>query len=233
LNEAGRVRRAPALYIITDRRATAGRPLTDVVARALTGAARAGAPGDAVAVQLREKDLEGGALLALARELRRITSATGASLYVNDRVDVAVAAGADGVHLGGTSLTPSEVESIAPDLAVAISAHGVTDIARAAGDNGANVRFAVLGPIFETPSKRKYGEPVGARVLVDAVRFPVPILALGGVTPQNAASCLVDGAHGLACIRAVLEAPDPADAVAAFFRIIIKYCKLHYLEHLT
>jgi thiamine-phosphate pyrophosphorylase len=227
------VRPAPALYIITDRRATGGRALTDVVARALEGAARAGAPRGAVAVQLREKDLEGRALLALARELRGITAAAGAALYINDRVDVALAAGADGVHLGGTSLSPSEVRRIAPDLSVAVSAHSVTDVAAVAGNAVGNLRFVVLGPIFDTPSKRKYGEPVGVRVLVDAVRFPVPILALGGVTPQNAASCLTDGARGVACIRAVLEAVDPADAVAEFFRHLIKYCKLHYVEHLT
>jgi len=239
------VARAPALYIITDRRATAGRALGDVIARALEGVARAGAPGAAVAVQLREKDLDGGALLSLARELRRITAAAGAALYVNDRVDVALAAGADGVHLGGTSLSPSEVARIAPGLAVAVSAHSVAELAARVGSSlagshvdanaaaNAKIRFAVVGPIFDTPSKRKFGEPVGLKVLTEALRFPVPILALGGVTPENAASCLTDGARGVACIRAILEAPDPADAVVQLFRQISAYCHLHYVEHLT
>src|SRR6185295_19955362 len=128
-----------------DRHATAGRPLVEVIARALDGTMRAGAPAGAVAVQLREKDLDGRAMLALARELRRVTAAAGAGLYVNDRADVALAAGADGVHLGGTSLSPAEVASFAPELAVAVSAHGPADLARAGA--AANVGFAVLGPI--------------------------------------------------------------------------------------
>jgi thiamine-phosphate pyrophosphorylase len=226
-------RPAPALYLITDRRATAGRPLADVVARALDGIARAGASGDAVAVQLREKDLDGGALLALARALRRITAAAGAGLYVNDRVDVALAAGADGVHLGGGALSPSDVRAIAPELAVAVSAHGAADVARAATPPNVNVRFAVLGPIFDTPSKRRYGPPLGTDALHAAASFPIPILALGGVTPQNAESCFLDGARGIACIRAVLEAPDPSEAVMAFLRRALPYCNLQYAPPLT
>jgi len=221
-------RPVPALYIVTDRHATAGRPLTEVLARALEGIARAGVAGAAVAVQLREKDLGGAALLALARDVRRITAAAGAGLYVNDRADVALAAGADGVHLGGGSLSPFEIQSIAPELAVAISTHGeadvadvanVADVASVAKTAGTpNLAFVVLGPVFDTPSKRGYGPPLGTGVLRAAAKLPVPIVALGGVTPENARSCFLDGARGVACIRAILAALDPAEAVAAFLR---------------
>jgi len=224
-------RPVPALYIVTDRHATAGRPLTEVLARALEGIARAGVTGAAVAVQLREKDLGGAALLALARDVRRITAAAGAGLYINDRADVALAAGADGVHLGGGSLSPFEIQSIAPELAVAISTHGEADVARGAG--APNLAFVVLGPVFDTPSKRGYGPPLGTGVLRAAAKLPVPIVALGGVTSENARSCFLDGARGVACIRAILAALDPAQAVAAFLSTARPYCDLHYAHRLT
>jgi thiamine-phosphate pyrophosphorylase len=205
----------PILYIITDRHATGGRPLAAVVTQALEGAADAGAPGGAVAVQLREKDLDGAALLSLARDLRRITAAAGAGLYINDRADVALAVGADGVHLGGASLTPAEVGRIAPGLAVAVSSHGLAELARAVAEP--NVRFAVLGPIFDTPSKRGFGPPLGLDVLAAAAKLPLPTLALGGVTLQNAGACLDGGASGVALIRAVLTAEDPRKFACSFF----------------
>jgi thiamine-phosphate pyrophosphorylase len=254
---------APALYLITDRRATGGRDLVEVVERALAGIALVGAPGASVAVQLREKDLEGAALLALALRLRHLTAAAGAQLYVNDRIDVALAVGADGVHLGGGSLTPAEVRAVCHaggadaggaaaggaaaggaaaggaaaggaaggQLAVAVSTHAAAEVARAAGE--VNVRFAVLGPIFDTPSKRRFGPPLGTDALAAAARFPLPVLALGGVTVQNIQRCLSDGAAGVACIRAVLEAPDPAEALALLLKSVSTYRRIHFASHLT
>jgi thiamine-phosphate pyrophosphorylase len=204
----------PRLYVITDRHATGGRPLVDVVEAALS----APVPRAEIAVQLREKDLEGAALTALARELRAVTAAAGAALYVNDRVDVALAVGADGVHLGGGALAPADVARIAPDLAAAISAHAPPDLAGArAAPPPFAVRFAVFGPIFETPSKAAYGSPLGLEALRAAAASGVPLLALGGVSPGRVRACRAAGAHGVACIRAVMSAPDPARAVCEFF----------------
>ena len=203
----------PRLYLVTDRHATAGRPLAAVVRDALAGTpARA---RGAVAVQLRERDLEGhaGALLALARELREITGAAGAALYINDRVDVALAAGADGVHLGARSLSPAAVARVAPGLAVALSTHTRAEVEAAA--RAPNVRFAVFGPVWDTPSKRPYGPPAGLDALGDAAAVGLPLLALGGVTPARVAACLAAGAAGVACIRAIAEADAPASALAA------------------
>jgi thiamine-phosphate pyrophosphorylase len=175
-----------------------------------------------VAVQLREKDLEARALLQMARPLRALTERYGAIFYVNDRVDVALAAGADGVHLRTSSIRPSEVAAIAPSLGAAISAHGAADFARARGSK--NLRFAVLGPIFDTPSKRNFGPALGLDVLAATSRAlpETPILALGGVSVENARACVAAGAAGIACIRAVLSAPDPEEIAFLLCRAILE-----------
>ncbi|HEX4406634.1 MAG TPA: thiamine phosphate synthase [Polyangia bacterium] len=198
---------APRLYLITDRHATAGRALVDVVRAAL-----AAAPVD-IAVQLREKDLDGRALTALAHELRVLTRAAGAALYINDRVDVALAVGADGVHLGGRALSPADVARVAPALDVAVSTHTRAEVEAAA--RFPNVRFAVFGPIWDTPSKRPYGPPVGLHALRAAATAGLPLLALGGVTPARVAEARAAGAIGVACIRAICSADDPGAALAS------------------
>jgi thiamine-phosphate pyrophosphorylase len=203
---------APRLYLITDRNATGGRPLLEVVAAALTGIAGSGLDPADVAVQLREKDLGGRVLLDLARALRATTSAAGVRLFINDRIDVALAVGADGVHLGGTSLSPAEARAIAPSVAIAVSTHGLGEV-RAALDDPARVAFAVFGPIRDTPSKRSYGPPLGIGALTDAARLGLPLLALGGVDGADVPEVLAAGAHGLACIRPVMAADDPEQAV--------------------
>jgi thiamine-phosphate pyrophosphorylase len=207
----------PRLYLVTDRRATAGRPLVEVVRAAL--AAAPAAARSTIAVQLREKDLEGRALLELARALREVTRAAGAALYINDRIDVALAADADGVHLGGRSLAAAEAARIAPRLAIAVSTHARAEVEAAAR---AGARFAVFGPVWHTPSKRPLGAPVGLDALREAAAVDLPLLALGGVTPENAASCAAAGAAGVACIRAILQADDPG---AALVRLLAGFWK--------
>jgi thiamine-phosphate pyrophosphorylase len=207
----------PRLYLVTDRRATAGRPLVDVVRAALDGL-----PDEArgaVAVQLREKDLEGRALFALAAALRDVTRAAGAALFINDRADVALAAGAEGVHLGVRSLDPQMVGRIFPGLDVAVSTHAPADVEAAAR---AGARFAVFGPVWDTPSKRALGAPVGVEALRAAVAVGLPLLALGGVTVDRARECVAAGAVGVACIRAVVEADDPAAAMSRLWGAVRK-----------
>jgi thiamine-phosphate pyrophosphorylase len=208
---------APRLYLITDRAATEGRPLGQVVAAALRGLEpfRAADGTLPIAVSLREKDLGGRALLVLARELAALTRAARARLFINGRVDVALAAGADGVHLPGDGLAPADVRAIAPALAIAVSTHTKKDVDAAAD---AGVAFAVFGPVFDTPSKRGILKPVGLLALRAATRSRLPVLALGGVTPRDAGACARAGAAGIACIRAILGASDPGSAAADFFR---------------
>jgi thiamine-phosphate pyrophosphorylase len=220
------LRRAPALYVNTDRHATNGRALDAVLSHVLEGAARAGVSPDTVAIQLREKDLEARPLIELARPLRALTARYGAALYINDRADVALAVGADGVHLTGTSLSPSEIAVIAPTLSIAISAHGPADLERAAtGD--ADIQFAVLGPIFDTPSKRGYGAPLGLNALGAARAISFPVLAIGGITVGNCRSCLAAGAAGIACIRALLAEDHPEEIAFSFSKAILEGARTH------
>jgi thiamine-phosphate pyrophosphorylase len=220
------LRPAPALYVVTDRHATRGRPLEAVLAHVLDGAARAGVRPGTIAIQLREKDLEARALLELARALRELTTRFGATLYVNDRADVALAAGADGVHLSGTSLSPSEIAVIAPTLSIAISAHSSDDVARASTGT-ASIRFAVLGPIFDTPSKRIFGAPLGLDALAAASTHALPVLAIGGVTVENSRACLESGAAGIACIRALLADENPEEIAFSISRAILESAPTH------
>ncbi len=198
----------PRLYIVTDRRATGGRPLVAVVRAALAGAVRGGLLAAEIAVQLREKDLGGRALRDLAGELREITGAAGAALIVNDRIDVALAVGADGVHLGGRSLSPEDARGAAPGLRLAVSTHAPAELD---GLDGA-VDFAVFGPVHDTPSKRAYGPPVGLDALAAAARRRVPLVAIGGLTVEDAPAITRAGARGMACIRPVMSAEDPERA---------------------
>jgi thiamine-phosphate pyrophosphorylase len=132
---------------------------------------------------------------------------------VNDRADVAVAAGADGVHLPSAGIPPAEARRLlGPGRLVGVSCHSAADVRRAA-EGGAD--FATFGPVFETPSKRAFGPPPGLPALADAAALGLPLVGLGGIDPANAASVRRAGACGVAAIRAWLSAPDPAAAVRA------------------
>jgi thiamine-phosphate pyrophosphorylase len=209
------LRPAPFLYIVTDRQATAGRPLLDVLAQALAAAQPFRAPDGRlpVAVSLREKDLPAAELTLLAKHVRALTKNAGAELYINGRVDLALACGADGVQLPADALAPDDVRAIAPTLAIACSTHTMDEVAAAAR---AGADFVVFGPIFETPSKRGLLQPRGIHSLSAAIVFGIPVVALGGLTPAHVPSCVRAGAAGVACIRAVLAATNPGDETVAF-----------------
>ena len=211
----------PRLYLITDRQATAGRSLVEVVAAALEGVAASGLPPHWVAVQLREKDLLARPLLDLARALRALTARAGVALYVNDRVDVALAAEADGVHLGGGALPFAEVARLAPKLALATSVHSAAELGAARNAAGPGLAFAVCGPVRDTPSKRQYGPPIGFDGLSEAAGLGVPLLALGGIELADVAAALRAGAAGIACVRAIMSAPDPTAAAASLCQALI------------
>jgi thiamine-phosphate pyrophosphorylase len=196
----------PVVHLITDRRLGG-----DLTAR--LGSALAGLPPGLVAVHLREKDLGGAALLTLARRLLPVIHNLGQLLLINDRLDVALAAGADGLHLPAASFPPGDARSLlGPGTLIGVSCHGRADIQRAR-DGGAS--FATFGPVWDTPSKRSYGPPVGLQALAEGKTLGLPLVALGGVTPANAAQAFAAGAAGVAVIRAWLEAPDPVAVVRA------------------
>lgn len=210
--------RPPSLYLITSRDATAGRPLVDVIAAALAAAApfRRENGQLPVAVCLREKDLSGSALFALGCEILAVTCSAGAELFINGRLDVALALGAQGVHLPSTgAITPAEVAAAAPHLRVGISTHTPEDVLHAR-DFGDAVDFAVFGPVFETPSKQGIFTPRGPEGLAAAAALGVPLLALGGVTPARAGDCRRAGAVGVAVIRALLATENVAGETMSF-----------------
>ncbi|MDT7541408.1 MAG: thiamine-phosphate pyrophosphorylase [Acidobacteriota bacterium] len=152
-------------------------------------------------IQLREKLLRPRVLYELCVRASEITSDTETRLLINDRADIARAAGADGVHLSTRSLEPSVVRrTFGRDFLIGVSSHTLGE-ARAARDGGAD--FTVFGPVFDTPSKRAYGSPVGLEALREVARAlaSFPIFAIGGVTRANAESVILAGAQGIAAIR--------------------------------
>lgn len=191
------------LYVVTDRHQTGERSLEAV----LVAAARGGAG----AIQLREKDLSARDLYALGARLQAALAPYNVPLLINDRVDVALALETAGVHLAGHSLPTGAVRRVlGPGKILGVSTHSLAD-ARSAADEGAD--FVVFGPVFSTPSKLAYGPPQGLQQLAAVVRHvSIPVLAIGGIDPENLSRVIDAGAYGVAMIRAVLAAPDPCAA---------------------
>jgi thiamine-phosphate pyrophosphorylase len=188
------------LYVVTDRHEAAGRDLAETVAAA--------AQGGAGAIQLREKDLSAHDLYTLGARLQTALAPYGVPLLINDRLDVALALDAAGVHLAGHSLPTAVARRVlGAGKLLGVSTHSVEE-ARCAADDGAD--FVVFGPVFTTPSKVAYGPPQGLqhlRTVVHAVR--IPVIAIGGIDHTNLPQVVQAGAYGVAMIRAVLAAPDP------------------------
>jgi len=188
-----------SLYLITDRHQTRGRALKDVIGAALRAGVRA--------FQLREKDLGTRPLLGMARELMELARTYGAMMLVNDRVDVYAAAGGSGVHLPAAGLPVSVArQMLGPEPLIGVSTHSADEAVRAEAE-GAD--FIVLGPIFETPSKRAFGPPIGLGELERArTRCRTPLIGIGGVTIDRVPDVLHTGAHGVAVVGGVMMAED-------------------------
>ncbi len=197
------MQRAPRVYLVTDRHRTHGRALAAVV--------EAGLRGGVDSVQLREKDLPTRQQYELACALRRLCEHHGARLLVNDRVDVALAAHAHGVHLPVRSFNPAQARQILGRQAlVGASCHSLEEALRAA-EAGAD--FLVCGPVFRTPSKPHLPHPLGLQALAEIVRaVPLPVIAIGGVSEENVPELRAAGVYGVAVIGAILEASDPSEA---------------------
>lgn len=198
------------LYLITDRTIVPDNYILGAVEEALRGGVRA--------LQLREKDLKIRELLDLAYRMRDLTKRYGALLFINDRVDVAIAVGADGVHLGRASIPPSAARKVSNDLIIGVSTHSV-DEAIEAEKEGAD--FITLGPVFYTPSKAEYGEPLGLNTLKKVCSsVSLPVLAIGGIKPDTIKEVIDSGAKGVAVISAILGAINIKDAAEKFLRCL-------------
>jgi thiamine-phosphate pyrophosphorylase len=200
----------PTLYVILDRTAVAGRDLGDLLDAVIAGGARM--------VQLREKTWPSGRLLPLAERLRERCRTAGVTFVMNDRVDLAVAVEADGVHLGQDDLPPRRARPLLrPGMILGVSTHSVEQARRAQAD-GAD--YVAVGAMFPTRTKPDF-ELVGP-ALIRAVRseIRVPLIGIGGITPENVGEVIRAGADGVAVISAVCAAADPAAASAHFLDAI-------------
>ncbi len=181
------------LYYVTDRSQLKGRSLESCISAAID----AGVDW----VQIREKDLSARQLLVLTQDAVKQATAHGKTrVMVNDRLDVALAAGAHGVHLGTRSMPADLVRSLTPaEFLLGVSCHSLEE-AKSAQAAGAN--YILLGPIFETPSKLPFGPPLGLSILRKVTQeSSIPVLALGGITPDRVSQCLENGAAGIGGIR--------------------------------
>lgn len=197
---AGRLR----LIVITDRRLARPRPVEEVVEEAL----RAGAP----AIQLREKGWGPGRSLPLALALRELCTEHGALFFVNDRLDLALAAGADGVHLGPDDLPVSDVRRAAPAGFLIGFSTDDPGQARKAEKDGAD--YIGCGTVWPTSSKEDAGNAIGPEGLARVVRaVHIPVVGIGGITADNVKELRGTGTAGVAVMGAVMGAADPGGVV--------------------
>ncbi|MBI5212980.1 MAG: thiamine phosphate synthase [Nitrospirae bacterium] len=200
------------LYLITDRKLfTNDYSLFTAVEEALKAGVRA--------VQLREKDLPTRELLYMAYKMRELTEKYGARLLINDRVDIALCVDADGVHLGQASMPVYAVRKVVGDkMMIGVSTHNL-DEASIAEKEGAD--FITFGPVCHTPSKLKYGEPVGTEALKKvSEKISIPIFAIGGIKFDNARDVINAGADGIAAISGILGDNDIKLAVEKYLKIL-------------
>jgi thiamine-phosphate pyrophosphorylase len=179
-------------YYITDRRSAGGTvPLLGFIERAISAGVER--------IQIREKDLSARELYDLTRRALLLAEGADTRIMVNSRTDVALAAGAHGVHLPAGSVSPDRVRAITPrGFEIGVSTHSRCEIL-AAHDEGAD--FVVFGPVFDPLSKAACTPPAGIEGLRESVRdVPIPVYALGGITPENAPLCIKAGAAGVAGI---------------------------------
>ena len=207
----------PIICYVTDRRVLTNHgDLLPVIRRAVA----AGVDW----IQIREKDLHSRELLALANEAVKAAGGSATKILVNDRLDIAIAAGAAGVHLAETSVPIGAVNTwrggaIYKDgkaqgggFLIGASCHSV-ESARATEKNGADYLF--FGPVFATPSKAAHGAPQGINRLAEvSASVKIPVIAIGGVSLENARECIAAGAVGVAAIRMFQEAVELGELVA-------------------
>jgi thiamine-phosphate pyrophosphorylase len=191
------------LYLISDRTLTRGRDLCAVLKKALDGGVKA--------IQLREKDLSGKALFEFAEKIAVLCQRYHAQLFINDRIDVALAVDAAGVQLGKTSLPIGTARALlGPEKLIGFSSHGV-DEALAGQRSGAD--FLLFGPVYFTPSKMSYGAPQGVTALKEIVeKVARPVYAIGGITAARLAETMTSGVRGVALISAIIGAENPTAA---------------------
>ena len=200
------------LYLITDRKVLSSQfSLLSSVEVALKGGVKA--------VQLREKDLGTRELIDMAYRMRELTDKYNAKLFINDRVDIALSVEADGVHLGQKSIPTYAVRKIVKDkFMIGVSAHSIEE-AKQAEEGGAD--FITLGPVYKTPSKLKYGQPLGVDIIRKAkAEISIPVFAIGGIKQYRIKEVMDAGADGIALISGILGAKDIKEKTGEFLELL-------------
>ncbi len=195
------------LYLVTDQASLRGRPLADVLLAAVQGGVGC--------VQLREKLLATRDFVALALAVKDLLAPFGVPLVINDRLDVALACGAQGVHLGQSDMPVALARQLLPpDVFIGLSVENLADVARAADQP---VDYLGISPVYATPTKTDTAPPWGLTG-VSQVRAMsrLPLVAIGGIHHGNAAAVLQAGADGLAVVSAICSAADPQAAAQSF-----------------
>jgi thiamine-phosphate pyrophosphorylase len=202
-----------SLYLVTDRGLSRGRSTVDIV--------RAAVAGGVTCVQLREKSCGTREFVDEARAVRALLAGTGVPLIVNDRIDVALAVGADGVHLGQTDMLIADARRLTgPGMLIGISAECLEDAVRAQAE-GAD--YIGVSPVFSTPTKTDTAPPLGLDGIA-AIRAAVslPLVGIGGIGPANAAAVIRAGCDGIAVVSAIVSAADPRKAAAELKTTILR-----------
>ena len=205
------------LYLVTDRELSRGRSIVDIV--------RAAVAGGVTCVQLREKRCATREFVDEARAVHELLAGTGIPLIINDRIDVALAVGAEGVHLGQTDMLIADARRVVgKDMLIGISAECVDDAVRAQAE-GAD--YVGISPVFSTPTKTDTAPALGldgvARI---RAAVSLPLVGIGGIGTDNAADVIRAGCDGVAVVSAIVSAADPRKA-AAELKTIIRQAKEH------
>ena len=194
-----------SLYLVTDRPLSLGRPIEEVVVAAVEGGV--------TMVQLREKECPTGEFITLARTLKEALAPLGIPLIINDRVDVALAVDANGVHIGQSDMPYEDARRLmGRDKIIGLSVENFSDLERA---NSLDVDYIGISPVYGTPTKSDTAEPFGLEGLRRSVALSThPTVAIGGMNAQTIGTVMATGADGVAVVSAICSAPSPRKAAA-------------------
>ena len=210
------MKNALKLYLVTDRPLSLGRPLEEIVEGAVAGGV--------TMVQLREKEAPTGEFVALAKRLKAVLAPLGIPLIINDRVDVALAADADGVHIGQSDMPYEDARRLlGTEKIIGLSVENFEDLERA---NALDVDYVGISPVYGTPTKSDTAEPFGLEGLRRAVAMSAhPTVAIGGMNASTIAEVMQAGADGVAVVSAICSAPSPRKAAEELKEIVMQNTK--------
>lgn len=199
------------LYLVTDRPLALGRDIDWIVREAVRGGA--------TMVQLREKDCDTREFVELAVSLKKALEGTGVPLIINDRIDVALASDADGVHIGQSDMPYAIARKLlGPDKIIGLSVENMDDIVEA---NSLDVDYVGISPVYSTSTKTDTAAPFGLEGLRKAVELSVhPTVAIGGMNARTAADVIACGTDGIAVVSAIVSAESPCEAAAELLEIV-------------